>query len=175
MGIIVLLSIFSLFIGCTPPQKPVFGLNPVLSISEPPALGKPVKVSLYFISPDIKGPEGEESYYSALIELDDVFQLVDGDLETTGKIIPGETHTLEATIKSVKKTGSGQIYGWVTLHFNPGETGGASEFDVLFITITDKGATVRETQSGNGFSCDNYKTTVVTTTPFTTSTPVTSP
>ena len=44
----VLLFVALLALGCTPPQIPVMGFEPHLSMSEVPVLGKAVKVTLTF-------------------------------------------------------------------------------------------------------------------------------
>jgi hypothetical protein len=153
-GILILaLLLFFLFApACTPPQKPVMGFHPVLSLSEAPVSGKPVKVTLTFESSAMKGLEGKKTYYFARIAITPgFFELVEGNLETKGENIPGETHTIEATIKSTRTTGGDAIYGRVTLLFSPDETRGGSGWDedVLFITFTKDCAKVNRNQPNN--------------------------
>lgn len=78
---LLLVFLVTLYSGCTPPQRPVIGFNPVLSISEAPVLGKPVKLTLTFKGSDIQGIEGKEAFYVARIELPPgVYEVIDGDL-----------------------------------------------------------------------------------------------
>lgn len=146
--ILLAIMLVSTFVpACTPAQSAKIGFNPVLSISEPPALGKPVVVTLTFSTPLPKALEGRGPYYHARVELPagHVYEVIDGALEQTGNMSTGK-HTLSATIKSVRETGSGQIYGWVSLILtDKGVQGPGSEFDVLFISITNEGATVSRT------------------------------
>jgi hypothetical protein len=129
---LLLILLITFIPGCTSPQQPKFGFNPQLSISEPPALGKPVKVTLTFT------PQKEFETYSMQIELTpDVYELLEGDLELDA--ITGNTNSMEITIKSIVITGSGEIVGrvWgVTPHPTPFETA------YLFIQITSDGATI---------------------------------
>ena len=131
--------------GCTPPQQPEVGFKPQLSISEPPALGKPVKATLTFTTDFVpKGFEGKELYYTARIELPPgTYKVVEGDLEQKGKF-SGETHILEATIVAMH-LGDGTITARVARGVSPDDWG-AWDGDSLFIQISKEGATVSETQ-----------------------------
>ena len=150
LSIIVLTSLFSFTPGCTPAQKPEVGFHPVLSISEAPVLGKAVELTLDFVSPTPKGLEDKDLYYLARIELaPDVYELVDGDLEQKRKLIPGERNSLKITIKSIRTTGSGQIYGRVAMLLTPEDTWGDWDYDVLFISITEDGAIISEAMPTN--------------------------
>lgn len=139
--ILILTFIFLVTSGTaceSPPQEPKWGFNPRLSISEAPALGKPAKISLTFTSPNLTGLQGKQLYYVAHISLPPgVYEVVSGNLTGKGLVIAGETHTLEATIRAVRTTGSGEIYGYVAGHLSPDDTStGSPDFDVLFITIS---------------------------------------
>jgi len=150
----IMIVITLLIPGCTPPQRPVLGFNPQLSISEPPVLGKPVKLTLTFNGSNIKGVEDKEPYYFARIEFTPgVYEVIDGYLEQLRENIPGEQYQLEVTIKSIRTTGSGEIYGHVAMVFPPDVVGGEGDYDVLFITISEDGAKVIETQPNLFLSC----------------------
>jgi hypothetical protein len=136
---LIISSIFllSLIPGCTPPQTPKFGFNPKLSISEPPALGNPVKVTLTFT------PQKQFDTYSMRIELPSggVYELLQRDLELDG--ISSNTTSMEITIKSIRISGSGEIVGRVW-GVTPNPT--PSESAYLFIQITKAGATILGTE-----------------------------
>ncbi len=134
--------------GARSPQEPKPGFNPVLSISAPPALGKPVEVTLTFTGVTPKGLGNRELYYTARIELHPgVYEVVEGGLEQKGRISPG-VHTLKATIRSVTTTASA-IYGRVAMRLSPDAVWGTSEYDVIFIAIAEDKATVSKTQPAN--------------------------
>jgi hypothetical protein len=161
---LVLLTIFliTLLPGCSQPQIPVWGFNPKLSISEPPVLEKPVKITLTFDSVIPKGNEDKELYYFARFDLlPDKYELISGDLEQRGRLVAGEKHALEAIIKSVQ-TGNGVIYGQVSFYDSPLTVNGTEE-DVLFIAIYNDHADVSENQ-------DLPKTSTEITTTYTTTT-----
>jgi hypothetical protein len=133
---LTLVLLVSFVSACTPAQTPKFGFNPKLTISEPPVLGKSVKVTLTFT------PQKQFETYKMQIELaPGVYEVLEGDLELNG--ITGDTHSMEITIKSIKTTGSGEIVGRVwglTPHTTP------NEYAYLFIQITNNDATVSTTQ-----------------------------
>ena len=162
-AICLVFLLFSFIPGCTPPQTGEIGFNPMLSISEPPALGKPVKVTLTFTAPNIRGPKGEDMYYLASIELlPGVFELVDGTLEIKGRIVPGETHTLTVTVKSIRTMRGATIYGRVAANPSPDDTRTTGDEDILFVTITEDGASISETQPrGPGASYIHEAPTIV--------------
>jgi hypothetical protein len=138
ISIILMLSLMPT--GCSQQVHP-FGFKPILSISEPPVMGKPVTLKFTFDSPVYEECQNKE--YHAKIELSPgYYEVVEGDLEQRGKIIPGETHALEVTIKSIR-TGNGTIYGRVSVETPPNTIG---DYDVLFISIYKDYATVSETQ-----------------------------
>jgi hypothetical protein len=131
--ILILVSFAICIPSCTPAQQPTFGFNPKLSISEPPALGKPVKVILSYT------PQKQFDTYSTNIELPtgSVYELIQGNLELNG--ISGNTNSIEIIIKAIRTTGSGEIIGRVrgnTPHATPWET------IYLYVTIDNNGAKV---------------------------------
>jgi len=173
----VLSMLFTLLVmlipGCTPPQRTIPGFHPKLSISEPPALGKPVKLTLTFDSPVPKGLEATELSYHASIGLTPGhYEIVEGDLEQKGQIVPGQVNTLEVTIKSVK-TGNGTISARVELLIPSGDIW-EWEYDDLFIMIYIDHADVSEDQNLNITSTENL-TTYTTSTTDTTTTSTTVP
>ena len=99
----------------------------------------PVKLSLSFISPTVKGFEGREFYYFASIELPagGFFEVVQGSKTLTGTLVPREKHTLELTIKSVR-TGQVDICGRVTLHESPDDTSTTGDEYVLASLSVDE-------------------------------------
>jgi hypothetical protein len=170
---LVLLTIIliTLLPGCSQPQMPVAGFNPKLSISEPPALGKPVKLTLTFDSPIPKGLEDTELFYLARIVLPPGFyEVTEGNIDQKEQIIPGKVNTLEVTIKSIK-VGNGTISSSVELFLASGGSwgGGGREYDDLFIAIYSDHADVSENQDLPNTPTE-ITTTYTTSTTFTTET-----
>lgn len=166
--LLVLSMLFTLLIvlipGCTPAQKPVPGFHPKLSISEPPVLGKPVKLTLTFDSPVPEGLEETELDYRAQISLlPGCYDVIEGDVEQIGKIIAGKVNSLEITIKSLR-TGSADISAYVILLLPSGDTWGDWENDYLYIQIYDDHTDVSEktdnkyyTNRNNHYIHDHYQ------------------
>lgn len=129
--VFIFIFLSSLISGCTPAQQPEFGFNPKLSISEPPVLGKPVKVTLTFT------PQEQFDTYSMQIVLPpEMYEVVEGNLELHG--VPGKANSLTVTIKSIQ-VGGGEILGLVK-----GDTPRSTPWEhvTLFIQIYNDSATI---------------------------------
>jgi hypothetical protein len=149
-----------IFVGCTPAQRPILGFKPELKMSDMPVIGRPIQLTLTFITHTMKGLEGKNVYYVARISLpDSVFEVIEGDIEMRGPIIGEETHKLELTLKSVRTVKGGEIWAYVSLHFSPNEAGGYGDQDYLIVSIGEDSATVgyprinNSSRSGWGCSC----------------------
>jgi hypothetical protein len=82
-------------------------------------------------------------YYLASIELaPTVYEVVKGSLQAKGRIVPGETHTLEVTVKSIRTSASAEITGRVAANRSPDDTRTTGDEDELFMTMTEDGATI---------------------------------
>jgi len=109
-----------------------------LTISEPPTLGTPVTVTLTFDAVVPEQATDEELYYRALIELPPGgYEVLSGEVEQTGQLIPGEQIKMEVTVKSIRH-GDGSITGFVYFYWG-------KESDMLYIHIWSDHADVSDT------------------------------
>jgi len=138
MGALPLAGCFLPPAGGDIPQIPGNGSNPQLTISEPPTLGTPVTVTLTFDAVVPDQATDEELYYRALIELPPGgYEVLSGEVEQTGQLIPGEQIKMEVTVKSIRH-GDGSITGFVYFYWG-------TESDTLVIQIWSDHADVSDT------------------------------
>ncbi|MFH1087179.1 MAG: cohesin domain-containing protein [Chloroflexota bacterium] len=144
----LLLVLFLLLPGCRSPGglpppgeggdgSPSEQIKVELSVSDLPTLGKPVELTAAFAI--------RESYTSdapnttATIELSEGIQLVSGTLKWQGDVVRGKTYQMKVTVKAVK-TGVSEV---MARAIGPvGEVGSSGGAGYLYISVTDKGASV---------------------------------
>jgi hypothetical protein len=116
-----------------------------LSFSEPPILGKPVQLTATFDPAEIYTDVAHD--VTASIILPEGFEKVAGDLEWQGDFIRDNTYTLSATVKSIK-AGDWKIEAKALYYPREGECLGGST--VIYVSVSETGATVRSRPSGGG-------------------------
>jgi hypothetical protein len=110
-----------------------------LSFSESPALGKTVEVTASFRIEEWYKEDAHD--VTAEIILPEGFERVDGDLTWEGDFMHGKTYTVTATVKAI------MIGDWeITARalFSPTASSVQGGSTVLYVTVTEDGATVRD-------------------------------
>jgi len=119
-------------------SAPSLPIKAQLSFSEPPILGKTVQLTATF---NVRESYNRDAYnVTARIILPEGFEKIGGDLEWQGDFIRGNTYTLNATVKAVK-TGDWKIEA--RADFSPGEGSYLGGSTVLYVSVSETGATVR--------------------------------
>jgi hypothetical protein len=127
--------LISLAPGCSSPSLP---MEAQLSFSAPPLLNKPVQITANFklvadypIAKNVK----------ASIILPDGFEKVDGDLEWQGDINRDESHTLKATVRSIK-VGNWKVEARAT--WFPDENSKLGGSSSLYVTVSENDASISD-------------------------------
>lgn len=135
---LLLALLLTLLPGCWG-GAPSLPIEARLSFSEPPILGKPVEVTATFNLIEIYEDVARD--VTARIILPEGFELVSGGVEWYGDFFPGDSYTLDATVKSVK-TGDWKIEA--RAEFSPGEGSYLVGSTVLYVSVSETGATVSD-------------------------------
>ena len=131
VSVVLLLPILS---GCAGQSLP---MKAQLKFAELPVLNKPVRLTATFTWVDSKGPSVNGT---ARIILPEGFERVDGNTGWEGLLVPGDTLTLNATVKAVK-LGNWTIEARTDYFVAAGHLGGNN---YLYVSVSERGATVSD-------------------------------
>jgi hypothetical protein len=140
--ILILMLLVTLFSGCLGGDAPNFPIEALLSFSESPVLNKSVQATFTF--------KLIKNYFKDVvrdaeikINLEEGFQLIDGNLEYKSDIARDNALMVKIMVKTIK-TGTWYIGAHVW-----SETDGANGFDWQYVTVTENSVSLSKRLSSS--------------------------